>query len=242
MARMLLDIHEMKQMLAIPRWPGIIAGALLAMSSSALADDDGRQIMDRMISTYSELQSYADTGVVLVYRDDNEPPNETTFETMFSRPQFLKFSWVTHHPYPPLRHVKWRNVIWSNDSGSFSWHNYEQAPSAEREPSLLIAIAGATGVSSGSAFTVPVLLMPELGIPNELSEIRLVAVEDVEGTPCYHLSAIHPRGGLRDLWIGKSDHLLRKKRVVILGRPSDEIRRDIRVNQPIPVEAFTFSK
>lgn len=209
-----------------------------------LANESPKELLSRTIATYASLNSYSDTGVVLGYRQGAEP-QETTFETAFARPGRFKFSWIAHHPYPPLRHVKWRSVFWANDLEVYIWHMYDEPSSkAQSVASLELAVAGATGVSSGSAVSVATLLMPNIRATSvrDLKDVRALGIEDVDGTPCYHLVGSLKGFGEQDVWIAKTDFLIRKIRSMILDTPYEEIRRNVKYNVSLPSDTFTFTK
>jgi hypothetical protein len=84
-----------------------------------------------------------------------------------------------------------------------------------------------------------------------LSEPQLVGESEIEGTLCFSIKGLHPSGSPYEVWIGKSDFLVRKiKTVSPLSFPTrterrpgesaalEEIHRDIRINSSISEEVF----
>jgi hypothetical protein len=105
-----------------------------------------------------------------------------------------------------------------------------------------MAIAGATGVSKGSALTVSNMLMPEIAAFSLTALEDLHIREDVfEGARCYCIRGQNSHGNPHDVRIGIDDHLLRS---VSSTRPngvvSHAIRRQIHVDSPIDEHAFQF--
>lgn len=198
-----------------------------------------------MTDTYAALRSYADEGVVLVDEGSGDPPSETIFSTRFARPDRFKFSWTSHHPYLPLRHIKWHSAIWANVSGVFMWHNYGEEK-ALREPveSLEMAIASATGVSTGSALTVSALLVPEINSRSlrDLRDAELHPIEDFAGENCYRVHANMNGFGPCNLWISCADFLLRRLSYILLDSRVDEIRRNVQFNTELPDHEFDFAQ
>jgi hypothetical protein len=148
-------------------------------------------VLRAMSSRYAAMRSYQDRGIVLTKSPDHADTNETIFATAFRRPDRFRFEWTTHHPYPPLRHLRTRHVIWNDCQGTFYFNDLR--PAVEPQASLRLAIAGATGVSRGSAHTVPALLIPEVGgftLP-QLQRLTL-AHDQCEGTRCYRITGHHP--------------------------------------------------
>jgi len=217
--------------------------SVLIAPVTAIAQPD-EVILGHMIEAYATVQSYSDSGVVLIHLPQLDSPSETTFETVFARPNLFRFTWVARHPYPPLSHQELRSVIWSD--GTRAFERYGRAYATEPLPgktqtskSLRLAIAGATGVSGGSAHTVPRLLMPEIGgfSLGELQSPSIVGTEDIDGTNCYHIRGNHPLGPI-DVWLGSSDYLIRKVQERLSGILSEERRRNIRINETIPAAKF----
>ena len=213
----------------------------MSVNPSAIAASAGEDAIASTVEAYASLRSYSDVGVVLTHLTANEDPNETTFETMFARPRLFRFAWIAHHPYAPLRKVEWRSIIWSDGVGVFSRLGFSEPVKTETQGSLIIAIASATGVSAGSAYTVPSMLMPELGASYTigLTSVTLVGAVTFEGAACAHIAATNRRGDPVDLWVGADDHLIRKVQMRLSGVLVEEIHRDIHTNQPIPLSSFS---
>jgi hypothetical protein len=105
-------------------------------------------------------------------------------------------------------------------------------------------VAGATGISYGSVHTVLDLLIREehgAAILKSLTNVSLLGDEEFEGVACYRIKATNSDERV-DLWIGKSDLLLRKYRREGKFRDGlwikEEIRRKIQVNQSISEVVF----
>jgi len=206
-------------------------------------------IVERMLKAYADAASYQDEGVTLSRNPAKPEPDEIVFATYFRRQDYFRFDWTRHHPYPPLRHLKTYAVVWSDAAGS---HSFRKPPSSTGPglPSELkdvenmgMAIAGATGVSHGAAHHVLRLLSSKVGgfSLGQLESPTLVGTEEIEGTPCYHLTGNHRRGGSPyELWVGKTDYLIRKisRQNGASGNLQEETRRNIRINQPIPDSVF----
>jgi len=219
-----------------------VALVLLLMSvNPAIAASAGDDAIARTVEAYAALRSYSDVGVVLTHFIANEDPTETKFETAFARPALFRFSWISHHPFQPLRKIEWRSTIWADGVGVFSRFGFSEPVKTETQRSLISAIASATGVSGGSAYTVPSMLMPELGASYaiRLTSVTLVGPDTFEGAACAHIAATNRRGDPVDLWIGAEDHLIRKVQMRLGGVLVEEIHRDIHTNQPIPLSTFS---
>lgn len=214
-------------------------------ATAVAAAETPQHIFGQMRAAYAALRSYSDTGVVLTHMPGNDQPNEITFRSVFVRPQLFRFEWISHHPYPPLRHIKYNSVIWSNADGAYHWSDRGgNAEMRKKLDSLDMAVAGATGVSLGAAHTIASLLLPRMGraVDEGVTWDGATNVEDIEGVACHHLTGQHQGGGRYELWIGKEDYLVRKMTSRHAGILSEEIRRDIQVNVEIPERTFASEK
>jgi hypothetical protein len=120
--------------------------------------------------------------------------------------------------------------------------NYSGSQSLETPKSLEWAVAGATGISDGTAHTIASLLFPDVrGFRlSDLQRLRFRRTRVIDGVACIAISGLHPRGGRCTAWFGAQDLLLRR-----LLRPRlhcDEMRTNIRVNETIPDNAFVVPR
>jgi hypothetical protein len=224
----------------------LIAFIVLLTPTTARADAAGEQALAGMTAAYASLRSYQDIGAVLFKIMEWE--QETTFATTFVRPSSFKFAWAIQHPFPPLKHLKARSVLWSDASGTFTSSSgfLGESPETRKEDSLALGVAGATGVSAGSANTIATLLMPSLWGPAgfgvaiaNIGSPRLVGNELVDDTECDHVVGISSRGEQYDLWIGTKDHLLRKLQRPVAGSPQVELHREIKLNEAVAPKSFS---
>jgi len=116
----------------------------------------------------------------------------------------------------------------------------DDAQAIKEITTLRLAIAGATGISSGSAHTIGRLLLPEIeGVAIlDLLNPQLREETGVDGLEYFSIAARHPKGGDRELWIEKDTLLLR--RVICLRETAraEEVREGIRVNELPERELF----
>jgi hypothetical protein len=201
---------------------------------------DADELLERVGERYQTFSTYQDSGVVLSYRTDDQSPREIVFTTWFVRPNYFRFDWRDHHPYPPLRHIVTNHSVRS--SGTSATYRQDNPHEVTEERDLGLAIAGATGISSAAACDVPNLLMPEVVRAfkiTQLLNLEIVGTSIFEGTSCIQVRGQHPRGGEHELWIGEADFLVRNFRKSRPGRRADQIHRNIVVDQPIPEAVFS---
>jgi len=191
-----------------------------------------------MAERYASISSYEDSGVVETVTDGvlSKRNTDILFKTYFTRPNKFRFEWLDCRALV----FSDRSVVWSDGSKSFTSHAYKPGH-IETEEDLGMAVAGATGVSLGSAHTIPVMLISEIRgfVATEIKKPRVKGQEVFEGEDCYILEGLDFGDKPLQLWISKADSLLRKLRSTgINGEFEEEIHRDIKVNSRVPDEIF----
>ena len=154
---------------------------------------EARQIINRMAEAYANCGTYRDHGTVetVFFPLRKGKWTETLrFRTALVRPDHFRFEFVEDSD---------RYVVHSDPTGVRTWWDVMDA--VEEEESLEFALAGATGISSGSAHTIPSLLLNET---NSFSDARL------DGVPCYRVEGKNQQGDVESLWIDKATHLVRR--------------------------------
>lgn len=213
----------------------------LPLIAQARRNTNATTILNNMFSMYSRLTSYQDDGILVVTLDG--PTGGTIekmpFKTFFKRPSLFRFEW-TDYAITKLGKTK---VIWFNGKEAFT---YWEPDSFEKEESLSMAVAGATGISYGTVHTVSDLMLPgEFGgsLLKSLTKVSLLGEEVFEGAPCYRIKGIDGDESV-ELWVGKVDLLLRRmRREEKRGDDlsiKEEIRRKIQVGQPIAEIVFNY--
>jgi outer membrane lipoprotein-sorting protein len=211
----------------------LTAFILLTCNTASLAQDKApapEAILKQMTERYTALSSYEDSGVVESVSDGPLTRRDTNigFKTYFTRPNKLRFEWLDYSSPLTLD----RNMIWSDGQKSFKVYSFD--PGRTETEDISMAVAGATGISRGSARTLYALLISDQiwGFSlTELTKLSLKGEEVFEGEECYVLEGYHPNGEPWKLWISKRDSLLRKlKTPTTNGEFIEEIRRGIKVN------------
>lgn len=114
-------------------------------------DSSPEDIVAGMSAAYAAAQSYGDTGEVRMELADRDEPYAITFETFFERPEAFKFTWIAHHPHPPLHHITWRSALWSNGAEAHVWMMHDEPASApETRRSVKVDVTWPPGTFSFS--------------------------------------------------------------------------------------------
>jgi outer membrane lipoprotein-sorting protein len=164
------------------------------------------QIFDRVARIYESCKSYRDSGAVKTVYTSAEGPGHTqeqSFKTAFVRPDRFRFEFTEESPRGQKRYI-----VWTDGDEAATW--WDIRPGIEREESLGMALAGATGVSSGSAHTIPRLLLPDEVGGRALAELR--QAERIENGQMYGRTCFRIRGSVlsqsETIWIDRETFLV----------------------------------
>jgi hypothetical protein len=202
---------------------------------------DGRPLLEEVAATYASMTSYSDVGHVSQRLQPDDPELRTEFSTLYARPNLLRFEFSRSHPYPPLRHIVTRHVVGFDGFGAYALRQeHDMPPTLQTRRDLSHAVTGSAGISSGSAHNIARLLLHEVeGLSIlDLIDPRLIDDAPVDGTACHRVRAHLPKGGERVLFFERDSLLLRRMLTLQEKITTDELRRDIRVNQPIDDALF----
>jgi outer membrane lipoprotein-sorting protein len=163
-----------------------LTGGLLAKLGypSAVAEESkenalsATDIVRRMAETYKSCKSYQDSGTVTTifhHEDGKQHTSSKPFTTAFVRPDRFRFEFKDS-----FDGHKWhRYIVWARGKDVRTW--WDIRPKMEGPESLALALAGATGVSGGSAHTIPTLLIPDQIGGRGLTELTgLKRLEDAD--------------------------------------------------------------
>jgi peroxiredoxin len=164
-----------------------------------------QEVLDTAAKTYANAASYADRGThTTVFRSSaGRWTRVLTFATAFARTGDYRFEFYSEGD-PSKFYVAWRDGLGVHARSS-------TRPDEKQVSSLMLAIAAATGISSGTAHTIPNLLMPgEIG-GRSLTWLRDLELDPhaafVDGHTCWKLSSASER---TVLWVDRETHLVRR--------------------------------
>ena len=170
---------------------------------AATQKPSAHQILAKMVQTYAACKSYKDTGTVSTTTAGYS--SEVKFSTAFERPGRFRFEYTSDMAGMGGNHM----VIWTEEDTVRTWWTIDHQ--VKTEESLDMAIAGATGVSSCSAHTIPRLLMPTEITGWALSDgenPKLIGRERIGNVQCDKIACIGPNKSSHIIWIGQADHLV----------------------------------
>ena len=166
-----------------------------------------QDVLDRMAKAYAGCNTYRDTGVVktVFIRTTGTRTVEKPFKTAFIRPNRFRFEYTEKRGGREDRYIVWRN-----GKEVQTWWDVD--PGVQKPESLKLALAGATGVSSGSAHTVPALLLPkEVGGRRltELTAAKRAKDAKLDKVDCFRIEGMFLNAATT-VWIDKNTYLVRR--------------------------------
>jgi hypothetical protein len=208
----------------------------VTQDSSRLA----KSILKRMAQTYTSAKSYADSGVVYTYHKGVRAPASLSFRIHYLRLDHLKFEMTQNigSPHFPERYT----VMWYDGNATSYWER--EYPRIVTSHNVTSTIAQFTGTSSRSIHNVPSLLQKNFGWQEYLYELTSPSVlgeEVFAHADCYRVQGMGQGERRFELWIGKSDYLIRKIKTTYSDFYNEELHQGIEINRPIPAEMVTFS-
>ena len=197
------------------RVAGIFLGGVLNLlvSAVALAENihadslTASEIIDRMKSTYANSRTYSDSGVVkTIFTGGVKQTIEKPFTTVFVRPDRFRYAFKDKKP-------DGREQVFIIHLSGKDVQTYWDVQKDLAHESLDRAVASATGVSSGSAITVPAMLLP--GKISWRRSIRFTQPRRIDDdffndAECFRLQDLVLNKIPTTLWIDKKTFLLRK--------------------------------
>ena len=215
------------------------------------------EVLGKVAETYKGMTSYQDEGISFTEfkRSGADHTMERHFITTFSRPGQFKFEFT--QPAASGGGID-RYVVWMNNKEVKSW--WTIGSKVEAHESLGNAIAGATGVSGGTAYTIPSILLKEAAWKNEtwISPSGSYRIDDgiERGIDCFRVQrltsskarVVHDiempsSKGKVTYWVSKTDYLLlRVEEETDFGSFSTiaKVQYFPIINTAIPDAAFNF--
>jgi len=197
-------------------------------------------VLKRMARVYISVKSYADSGEVYDYRNGVREPDTMSFRIHFVRPDHLRFEMTKYigSPYFPKTYY----VLWSYGNATYTW--CQSYPQIETCRDVTSAITQFTGISDRSVHNIPSLLQTNFGWQEYLYHLtspRILGEEVFEQADCYRIQGGGKGERQFEIWLGKSDYLIRKIRTTYPGFSSEEIHRGIAINEPTSPDMLSFT-
>jgi hypothetical protein len=208
-----------------------------------MSRNEAEDLLNRAVTAYRAFTSYSDDGFVEVSTPKDASRHRTNFETLFASPRLFRFKFESPHPHPPLAHLVMTAICGFDGSSAYLWMSAYGGGTAKFDvfDDVVMAIASATGISSGSAHTIGQLLLAGYDDDGLASLKRpvLASEEQVDGKDCVEVrgTIAHANSDV-SLFIDHETFLIRKVTSHLGVFTSHEFRRNIHVNEPIDHSKF----
>ncbi|MCH2182857.1 MAG: hypothetical protein MK108_12705 [Mariniblastus sp.] len=185
-----------------------------AKSEPAVDTLSAAQVIERVAQTYAQCKTYTDTGThtsVMTSKsgEETEVLQFSTAMVRHSRSRVLKERLVhDQFRFEYSEKGKPGRVVWKSGQEV----KVSMAAPPEANQSLALALAFFTGISDGTAHTIPALLMPSEVTGIKLTDIRKpVRGEDqsIDGRNCFSIQGKLPEGRTT-IWIDQESFLVRR--------------------------------
>jgi len=191
------------------------------------AAEEATRIIAASRAAYAACRTYDDTGTYeTLVRTGPEYRENIDFRTAFAGPHALRLAYrESATQWRPARVTQ----LIADASGVWLKDPWDSRP---RNARSLATVYGLAGVSRGIAPSI-VPLLPS-GVPwsdwyshwSDLRNLRVTGNGEADGTPCDILEAVDQQGMLHvQLWIARSDSLLRRKVVDYVQTAAERARR-----------------
>jgi hypothetical protein len=169
---------------------------------------EAEEILDQVRAAYATCKSYRDEGVVTTtFFGSGKSTHRKPFSTRFARGEGFLFEFRARRGEDDWDQY----AIWTEGSIAKNWWSLMPSRDIIGDGSLEMAIAGATGVSEGAAYTVPLLLMPEIDrYESKRSKSKAVIIEEPEANSqgLVVIERAIPESGREQLWIHPTSFLI----------------------------------
>ncbi len=167
------------------------------------------EVLARMAAAYGGCKTYRDNGVVTTaIFSPSRLVERKPFSTRFVREEGFLFEFRSRRGEDDWDQY----AVWNEGERTRTW--WSMMPEREESDSLSMALAAATGISGGSAFRVPGLLMAELynryGPSISSQDARFLDVPEAASENCAVIEIALAPGSIEQLWINRSTFLLHR--------------------------------
>jgi hypothetical protein len=187
------------------------------------------EIFKEVTTTYELLHTYKSAGIIVVDIDTGSTKMsiETSFSILLKKPNLYLISWT--QKTMPMAGMTQDAAVWSDGTQPYLYMGIMKAYSKMGSDEL--ALASATGISGGAAFTIPSLFFKGRPAPfSRLKDPKMEKTEQVGEEDCYVVSGASTVAKRETFWISKSKHLIvkyarsleRNDKEVVLPEMTDE--------------------
>ena len=193
----------------------VLWSVLMMVGTICFADEiESRAIFKKVIAKYESLETYGAAGMIVSDIDNGSTKMkvETSFSMKLKKPNLYLISWHQKGLMGPGSTQS--GAVWNAGPQPYLYMSAVGAYSKMSSDGA--ALASATGVSAGAAFTIPSLFLSVSAIKEQpapfsrLVDVKLEKSEQVGGDDCYVISGSSAISKRETFWISKKSYVIRK--------------------------------
>lgn len=186
---------------------------LLLLGTNAFGEETSpNEILSKVEDAYRALKTYKAEGTIVSDIDTGQMKikTETSFSILLKKPNLYLISWTQKNM--PMPGMVQSGAVWSEGIQPYLYMSVMNAYS--KISSDETALASATGISGGAAFTIPSLFLPVFKDPpapfSRLRNPRIERTDKIAEEDCYVISGPSTISKEETFWVSKTTHLLQK--------------------------------
>lgn len=170
------------------------------------------KILEKVKTAYKSMDTYKAQGTITSNIDTGEMKvnAETSFSIILKKPNLYLISWTQKRMTMPG--MSQSGAVWSDGDQPYLYMGGMNAYSKMGSDEL--ALASATGISGGAAFTIPSLFLSvfkEQPAPfSRLKDPQIEMTEKVGEEDCYVISGSSSISKKEAFWVSKTSYLIKK--------------------------------
>lgn len=186
--------------------------AILIGTVCSAEENEPSVIFKRVIVKYQSMETYSAEGTIIsaIDRGSAKMNIKTSFSIKMKKPNLYLISWDQKNSMMPT--YTQSGAVWNDGSRPYVYMGISKAYSKMSSDEM--ALAAATGISGGAAFTIPSLFLSVFKKQPEpfarLVDPKLTGSQKVEGEDCYVITGSSTISKTETFWIAKKAYLIRK--------------------------------
>ena len=192
----------------------LFAFAILMMliAHGCAEDITPSEVFEKVKSAYKSMDTYKAQGTITANIDTGgtETKIETTFSIILKKPNLYLISWTQKNM--PMAGMSQAGAVWSDGAQPYLYIGGTNAYSKMGSDEL--ALASATGISGGAAFTIPSLFLSVFKNQHDpfsrLKDPQIEKTEKVGKEDGYVISGSSSISKKETYWVSKKSYLIKK--------------------------------
>jgi hypothetical protein len=190
----------------------VLAIAMMLGTQGLAEDMTPSQVFAKVKAAYKSMDSYKAQGTIRsdIETGDTKMKIETSFSMILKKPNRYLISWTQKNMTGSG--MSQSGAVWSDGTQAYLYMGIMKAYSKMNSDEL--ALASATGISGGAAFTIPSLFLSafkEQPAPfSRLEDPKLEMMEKVGKEACFVISGASAISKKEAFWISKKSYLIKK--------------------------------